>query len=59
MELTEYKKRLIVATVVKISVLVNTHVYTWNGETYLQKAGGPIMLRSTCAVTRVVNDHWS
>ena len=39
-ELTEYKKRLIVATVVKIGVLeMNTHIYSWNGEIYLQKAG--------------------
>ena len=49
MELTEYEKRLLVATVVKIGVLVmmNTHIYSWNGEIYLQKAGGPIGLRST------------
>jgi hypothetical protein len=31
-ELTEYEKRLIVATIVKIGVLVmmNTHIYSWN-----------------------------
>jgi hypothetical protein len=59
-ELTDYEKRLVVATVVKIGVLVmmNTHVYTWNGQPYLQKAGGPIGLRSTCAVARVVMNEW-
>ena len=59
-ELTEADKRMIVATVVKVGVLVmmNTHVYTWNGESYLQKAGGPIGLRSTCAVARVVMNEW-
>ena len=51
---------MIVATVVKIGVLVmmNTHIYTWNGESYLQRAGGPIGLRSTCAVARVVMNEW-
>ena len=51
-ELTDLEERMIVATIVKIGVLVmmNTHVYSWNGDTYLQKAGGPIGLRSTCAV---------
>ena len=49
-ELTELEKRMIVATVVKIGVLVMmyTHIYTWDGETYLQRAGGPIGLRSCC-----------
>ena len=47
-ELTDHEKRMIVATVVKIMVLVmmNTHIYTWNGETFLQRAVGPIGLRS-------------
>ena len=51
---------MVVATIVKIGVLVmmNTHVYSWNGDTYLQKAGGPIGLRSTCAVARVVMNEW-
>ena len=30
----------------------------WNGESYLQKAGGPIRLRSTCAVARIVVNEW-
>ena len=59
-ELTELEKRMVVATIVKIGVLVmmNTHVYSWNGDTFLQKAGGPIGLRSTCAVARVVMNEW-
>ena len=59
-ELTELEKRMVVATVVKVGVLVmmNTHMYTWNGNTFLQKAGGPIGLRSTCAVARVVMNEW-
>jgi hypothetical protein len=51
---------LILATVVKIGVLVmmNTHIYSWNGEIYLQKAGGPIGLCSSCAVARSVMNEW-
>ena len=51
---------MIEATVVKIMILVmmNTHIYTWNGETFLQTAGGPIGLRSTCAVAHVVMNEW-
>jgi hypothetical protein len=39
-------------------MFMNTHMHTWNGNTYLQKAGGPIVLRSTCAVSRVVMNKW-
>ena len=55
-ELTNLEKRMVVAMVVKVGVLVlmNTHVYSWNGETFLQRAGGPIGLRCTCAVARFV-----
>ena len=59
-ELTEQEKRMIPATGIYIGVIVmiNTHVYEFNGETFLQKAGGPIGLRSTCAVARVVMNAW-
>ena len=53
-ELTDHEKRMIVATIVKM----NTQIYTWNGETFIQTAGGPIGLRSTCAVARVVMNEW-
>ena len=46
--------------VVKVGVLImmNTHVYSWDGKAFLQKAGGPIGLRSTCAVARIVMNEW-
>ena len=49
MSMTEAEKRMVVAMVVKVGILVmmNTHVYSWNGHSYLQRAGGPIGLRST------------
>ena len=59
-EPTELEARMIAATVVQIGVLTmfNTHVYSWDGKTFLQKAGGPIGLRSTCAVARIVMSSW-
>ena len=54
------EKNKIVATIIQIGVLVmmNTHLYSFNGKTFLQKEGGPIGLRSTCAVARVVMNEW-
>ena len=59
-ELTDREKRLIIATVMKIAVLVlfKSHVYTFGGKFYLQKHGGPIGLRSTCAIARIVMLDW-
>ena len=59
-EMTELEERLIVATAVQIGVLtmMSTHRYSFNGDTYLQGSGGPIGLRATCAVARVVMNKW-
>ena len=59
-ELTALEKRIVVATVVKIGILemMNTHMYSFNGKIDLQKLGGPIGLRSTCAVSRIVTNMW-
>ena len=59
-ELTTLEKRIIIATMMQIGVLVmfNTHVYSFNGEMFLQKAGGPIGLRSICAVARITMNEW-
>ena len=58
--MSEYEERLIVATATQIGVLVsmNTHQYSFNGQTYLQQSGGPIGLRATCAISRVVMNTW-
>ena len=37
---------------------MHTHPYSFNGKTFLQKAGGPIGLRDTCAIARVVMNTW-
>ena len=54
--LTAREKRMIIARVMKIAVLVllRTHVYEFGGKFFLQKKGGPIGLRSTCAIARIV-----
>ena len=59
-EITEFEERLIVAMASQIGILamMNTHHYSFNGKTYLQQAGGPIGLRATCAVARVVMNTW-
>ena len=38
--------------------MMNTHQYSFNGKTFLQQAGGPIGLRATCAVARVIMNAW-
>ena len=38
--------------------MFNTHVYSFNGELFLQNAGGLIGLRSTCVVARVTMNEW-
>ena len=59
-ERTELEERMQVAMAVQIGVIavMNTHQYSFNGKTFLQKAGGPIGLRATCAIARVVMNTW-
>jgi hypothetical protein len=58
--LTTREKRMIIATVMKIAVLVlfRTHVYEFGGKFFLQRKGGPIGLRSTCCIARIVMLWW-
>jgi hypothetical protein len=59
-ERTELEERMLVAMAVEIGIvaMMNTHQYSFDGKTVLQKAGGPIGLRATCAVARVVMNTW-
>ena len=54
------KERAIIATMVQIGVItmMNIHLYEFDGKIYLQQAGGPIGLRASCAVARVIMNHW-
>ena len=57
---TQEQKRMIVATIVQVGVLtmMNTHIYEFNGQCFLQQEGGPIGLRASCSVARVVMNFW-
>ena len=59
-EWTSMEKKIGVAEMVRIGVIcmMNTHVFQWDGRWFLQKKGGPIGLRATCAVARVVMLWW-
>lgn len=58
--LSEKEKQMIVAEVTSIvtKVMFNTHPYTFGGKTFLQKEGGPIGLRGTGALARLVMCAW-
>ena len=55
-KLKRLEKRKILARVMEIAVLTmfSTHCYTFGGRTFHQLAGGPIGLRGTGAIARVV-----
>ena len=58
--LTEVEKRMVVAMVVQKAVLAifKTHTYSFSKKYFLQMKGGPIGLRSTCCVARLVMLWW-
>ena len=59
-ELSEVDKRLLLSMVVKITTLqiFKHHCYQFDGVVYRQSKGGPIGLRFTSIVARLVMDHW-
>ena len=58
--LTAMEKRLVIAKVLKTSTLAmfKTHTYSFGGKYYLQVKGGPIGLKSTCCIARLVMLLW-
>ena len=58
--LTKQEKKLVLAKVMKTAVLAifKTHIYSFSQKFYLQQKGGPIGLRSTCCVARLVMLWW-
>ena len=59
--LTDLEKRMILASVMRIAVITmfNTHIYSFDNTYYLQRCGGPIGLRGTCAVARLAMIEWA
>ena len=58
--LTKTEKRMVTAQVMQKAVLAifQTHTYSFATKYFLQKRGGPIGLRSTCCVARLVMMWW-
>ena len=58
--LSEEEKKMIVGATTRlmIEILFKNHIYTFGGKMFRQEKGGPIGLRGTCAVARVVMNIW-
>ena len=58
--LTRLEKRMVVVQVAQKSVLAvfKTHTYTFANKFFLQNRGGPISLRYTCCLARLVMMWW-
>ena len=58
--LTEHEIRLVVARVVETAVIVcmNTHIYSFGPDLYLQCTGGPIGMRFTASLASIVMKQW-
>ena len=54
--LEEWEKKEIIGTVVEIATkaMFQLHFYTFGGRLFHQRGGGPIGLRGTCSISRVV-----
>ena len=54
-QLTDLEKKRIIGEIMRLSVEVSfkTHVYSFRTASFKQKDGGPIGMRSTCAIARV------
>ena len=47
LEVTDFKRKLTIAAVVQVAVMMNTQLYTFNAKYSKQSSGGPIGLRAT------------
>ena len=58
--LEEWEKKFLASEVIKIAIktLFNKHYYTFGGKMYHQDEGGPIGLRATCAIARMVMQYF-
>ena len=59
-ELTSLERKMVMSEVMRLSIeiMFSTHIYSFGGRNYKQREGGPIGLRSTCALSRVVMARW-
>ena len=59
--LSEVEIRQVIARVVETAVLVcmNTHIYSFGEDLYLQCTGGPIGMRFTASLAGIVMKQWN
>ena len=59
-ELTGAEKKQVLAHVVEAAVLVcmGSHVYSFDGDLFIQCKGGPIRMRFTASLANVVMKYW-
>ena len=59
-EMSEEEKRIIISRVIETAVVVcmNTHIYRFGNNLYLQQSGGPIGMRFTAALANIVMKMW-
>ena len=60
-KLTQDQKKSVMSCVVEqmVRVVFSTHYYEWEGNLYQQIFGGPIGLRATGPVARIMMDWWT
>ena len=58
--ISEREKRMIISRVLETAVIVcmNTHIYRFGPDLFLQKSGGPIGMRFTAALANIVMKMW-
>ena len=58
--LTDLQKRSVVSRVVELAVIVcmNSHVYSFGQDLFVQQSGGPIGMRFTAALASIVMKMW-
>ena len=54
--LEDWEKKAILAAVIRLATqtMFKKHYYTFGGKIFHQSGGGPIGLRGTCAVARII-----
>ena len=57
---TEQQKKIQAGVIQQmVKIIFKTHFYEWEGRIYRQIRGGPIGLRATGFIARVLMDHWA
>ena len=57
---TEEERKKVISRGIETAVLVcmNTHIYSFGSDLYLQQSGGPIGMRFTAALANIIMKYW-